>query len=225
MSTVRTGSSRFAPVGTLSPRRPAQIAQLDAVPIRERAQLLVAREELVQAVLHVQAVRDRVAEERTPGGREATALGGDADEGGGRLEAERVVDGADDQDAVLLLPDARRVEQRDDGPLAVREHAPRRLPVVGSPLKPSARIRSRSDTEAGPVGGHLHSVDELHTGPGSLREEVAVEIDVVAERSDDAAGGDPQPRLDHAAEHHTEPECAGGVGHAHRFADATRQRA
>ena len=31
---------------------------------------------------------------------------------------------------------------------------------------------------------------------------------MVAERSDDAAGGDPEPRLDHAAEHHAEPECA-----------------
>ena len=39
-------------------------------------------------------------------------------------------------------------------------------------------------------------------------QQVAVEIDVVAERGDRAPGRDPQPRLDHATEHHAETESA-----------------
>ena len=42
---------------------------------------------------------------------------------------------------------------------------------------------------------------------------------MVAERRHDAAGGDPDPRLDHAPEHHAEPEGARGVGHPDRLAD------
>ena len=45
---------------------------------------------------------------------------------------------------------------------------------------------------------------------------------MVAERCDDAPGGDPEPRLDHAAEHHTEPERAGCVRHPDRLADPAR---
>ena len=36
------------------------------------------------------------------------------------------------------------------------------------------------------------------------------------------AGGDPEARLDHAAEHHAEPERTRRVGHAHGLADAAR---
>ena len=47
---------------------------------------------------------------------------------------------------------------------------------------------------------------------------------MVAERRDDAAGGDSEPRLDHAAEHDAEAERAGGVRHPDRLADAARLR-
>ena len=56
------------------------------------------------------------------------------------------------------------------------------------------------------------------------KEQVAVEVDVVAERRDGAAGGDPEPGLDHAAEHHAEAERTRGVGHADRLADAAGLR-
>ena len=39
-----------------------------------------------------------------------------------------------------------------------------------------------------------------------------------------APGGDPEPGLDHAAEHHAEPERARGVHHPHRLADPARLR-
>ena len=47
---------------------------------------------------------------------------------------------------------------------------------------------------------------------------------MVAERRDGAAGRDPEPGLDHAAEHHAEPERARGVRHPDRLADAARLR-
>ena len=111
-------------------RRAAQVAQLDAVAAGELAQLLVVGEELVQAVLDVQATLDRGAQQLAPRGREAAAGGGDADEGGLGLEAERVADAADDRDAALRLPRPRRVEDGHDRPLAVGEHAAGGLAVV-----------------------------------------------------------------------------------------------
>jgi hypothetical protein len=78
----------------------------------------------------VQAFRDAGLEQRAPGRREAPALGGDADEGCGRREGERVVDRRDDRNAALRLPSPLRVEQRHDRPPAVREHAAARLAVV-----------------------------------------------------------------------------------------------
>ena len=47
---------------------------------------------------------------------------------------------------------------------------------------------------------------------------------MVAERRHDAAGGDADARLDHAAEHHAETERPRGVGHPDRLADASRLR-
>ena len=47
-------------------------------------------------------------------------------------------------------------------------------------------------------------------GQGRRDEEVAVEVDVVAQPRDRRAGGDPEARLDHAAEHHSDP--FGGPG-------------
>ena len=111
-------------------RRAAQVAQLDAVARRQLDQLRVVRQELVQAVLDVQALRRCSSQQLAPRRREAAALGRDADDRRRRAEAERVVDRADDRDAALGLPRARRVEERHDRPFAVGEHAAGRLPVV-----------------------------------------------------------------------------------------------
>src|SRR5215212_7778741 len=96
------------------------------------------------------------------------------------------------------------------------------LPKCGSPLRPSARIRYRiPDTQPRLLRRNLHAVDELDARPRIVREqEVAVEVDVVAQRCDLRPRSDPEPRLDHAAEHHSEPERARGVNHPHRLADA-----
>ena len=209
--------------------RPAQVAQLDAVPRGERAQLLVVAQELVQAVLDVQAARDGRPQQLAPRGREAAALGGDADERRRRLEAERLLDRADDRDAALRLPRPRRVEDRDDRPLAVGEHAARGLPVVrvarealGEDQQPLRRGRTPSP---GRLGRHLDAVGERDARPRVVGDQqVPVEVDVVAERRDGAAGGDPEPRLDHAAEHDAEPERARGVRHPDRLADPARLR-
>ena len=47
---------------------------------------------------------------------------------------------------------------------------------------------------------------------------------MVTQRRDGAAGRDPEPGLDHAAEHDAEPERARGVRHPDRLADAARLR-
>jgi hypothetical protein len=92
----------------------------------------------VEAVLDVEAGRDAGLEEHAPGGREPPAGGRDADERRRRVVGERLLDRADDREALLGLPRPRRVEDRDDllGPVA--KHAARGLPVVrvaGEPLR------------------------------------------------------------------------------------------
>ena len=95
-----------------------------------------------------------------------------------------------------------RVEQCDHRPLAVREHAARRLPVVRIAREPLGQ-----DQQTLRLRGHR--APARRTEPGRRRrtrprprivgdQEVAVEVDVVAQRRDDAAGGDAEPRLDHA---------------------------
>src|SRR5215210_8126386 len=99
------------------------------------------------------------------------------------------------------------------------------LPKCGSALLRSARISSLRDTEPRSVGWPLNAVDELHAGPRVVREQqVPVEVDVVAEARDLCAGGDSEPRLDHAAEHHAEPERASRVRHPDRLPDPARLR-
>ncbi len=62
-------------------------------------------------------------------------------------------------------------------------------------------------------------------GQGSSDEQkVAVEVDVIAEWRHDATSGDPDPRLDHAAEHDPEAEGARGVGHPDPLPDAAGLR-
>src|ERR1051326_7513596 len=96
------------------------------------------------------------------------------------------------------------------------------LPKCGSPLFPSARTRYRVlDTESWSVGRKLNTILELDTRPRIVgQQQVAVEIDVIAERRDVRARGDPETRLDHAAEHHTEAQGAGRVRHPNRLANA-----
>ncbi len=72
---------RFAPAGHVQAcRRLAQVAQRDAVLGRERTELGVVGDELVQTVLDVEPARDARAQELAPGRREAPALGRDPDE-------------------------------------------------------------------------------------------------------------------------------------------------
>src|SRR5436190_4176903 len=79
-----------------------------------------------------------------------------------------------------------------------------------------------SDTEAGLLGGQLYAVDQIHSLPGILGEEqVAVQVDVVAETRDLAGGRDCEARFDHAAQHDAEVERAGRVRDSYGFPDAT----
>src|SRR3954451_3942798 len=101
------------------------------------------------------------------------------------------------------------------------------LPKCGSPDRPSARIKSLRgrDTESGRVGGQLDAVGEANARPGVVGEQqVPVEIDVIHETRDLRAWRDAETGLDHAPEHHAEPECARGVDHPHRLADAAGLR-
>src|SRR5712692_1852875 len=100
------------------------------------------------------------------------------------------------------------------------------LPKCGSPLRPSARTRYLVfDTEPWCVRGKLNAVHELDAGPRILgQQQVAVEVDVLAEARHRHAGCDPEARLDHAAEHHAETERTRRVGHADALADPARLR-
>jgi hypothetical protein len=53
-------------------------------------------------------------------------------------------------------------------------------------------------------------------------QQVAVQVDVVHQRRDLRTRRDRETRLDHAAEHHAEPERPSGVRHSHRFTDPAR---
>src|SRR5919204_639043 len=111
-------------------RRPAQVAQLDAVARRELDQLRVVVQELVQTVLDVEPLGDRRLQQLAPGRRGTAAPGGDADERGGRVEAERVVDRRHDRDAVLRLARPGGVEDRHGRVGRVPDDAPCGLAVV-----------------------------------------------------------------------------------------------
>src|SRR3954451_2692682 len=99
------------------------------------------------------------------------------------------------------------------------------LPKCGSPERPSARTSNLRgcDAKTGSSRRELHAVRERDTGPRVVGEqEVAVEVDVIHQRRDVCAGGDAEPRFDHAAEHDAEPECTRGRDHAHGFANTAR---
>ncbi len=100
------------------------------MPARQLHQLGVLADELVQSVLQVEAQGDRALEELTPGGREAAARRGDADERRRRVEGERVVDRGDDGDPFVGLSRVLRVQDRHDGLRTVPDDAAHRLAVV-----------------------------------------------------------------------------------------------
>ena len=123
---------RFSPVGTLRPaRRLAQVAQLDAVLARERGELGIVGDELVQAVLEVEPRRDALLEQLAPRRREPPALRGDADERGRRLEAAaRRRRCRRPGSRPRVSPARSRVEQRDDLLRPVAHDAARGLAEV-----------------------------------------------------------------------------------------------
>src|ERR1700748_1773878 len=98
------------------------------------------------------------------------------------------------------------------------------FPWCGSADWPSARSRSLRgrdaisfNSESGGIAGELDPVDEFDAGPGiGGEQQVAVEVDVIHQARDVRAGGDPEARLDHAAEHDAEAERARRMHHAHR---------
>ena len=117
--------------------RLAEIAQLDAALSRECSQLVVFRQELVQAVLDVEAGVDALLEEGTPGRWEAAALRRDADERGGRRVSQRVVDGAGERESFVLRLVALASRARRRRP-AARSGSPRARSCrnVGRPNAP-----------------------------------------------------------------------------------------
>ena len=123
-------------------RRLAQVTQLDVVLTCQRDQLVIVRDELVQAALDVEPGADRVLQQVAPRRREATALRRDADERRRRLERAARRPPSDDRQAVVGLTRPRRVEDRDHVLRPVADHAAPVLPKCGSPERPSARIRS-----------------------------------------------------------------------------------
>src|SRR3954453_12607276 len=97
------------------------------------------------------------------------------------------------------------------------------FPQCGSPERPSARTRYRfcMDSEAGRGRRKLAAVDQLDARAGiSGEEEIAIEVDVVADARDLARGPDPEARLDHAAEHDAEIERPRCMRHPNSLAEA-----
>src|SRR5919201_1303301 len=88
----------------------------------------------------------------------------------------------------------------------VRSRAPRARTLS------ERRPRGAGHTEAGVEGRKLDAIDERDAFPGIVgEEEVAVEVDVVAETRHLARRGDGDARLHHAAEHDAEVERPRGV--------------
>ena len=127
-----------------------------------------------------------------------------------------------------LLAGPRRVEDRDDVLAAVAQHAAHRLAVVRVAREALGEDQQRAaQPTPRPGSSEGTCTPSTNATPGTRvlgEQEVAVEVDVVAERRNDAAGSDADARLDHAAEHHAETERARGVRHPDRLADPARLR-
>ena len=132
VSTIRAGTRRFSPVGTFRPSGGRRRSR-SSTPWRrgELGELRVVGDELVQAVLDVEAARDAA-----PRGARATWAGSGRRRWRRRRPPSsarsgvRSVDRADDRDAVLHLAGPGRVEERDDRRQAVVDDPARRLAVV-----------------------------------------------------------------------------------------------
>ena len=84
----------------------------------------------VQAVLEVESVRDARLQEFLPVTGKVAALRDDADECRIRVVGQRVLDRADDGDAVVGLAGTLGIEHRHNGLAPVAHHAARSLGVV-----------------------------------------------------------------------------------------------
>jgi hypothetical protein len=104
--------------------------QRDAVLARQGLQLRVLADELVQAALEVEPVRDAALQQLAPRGREAAALGRDADDRRGGLEPECLLDGRDDRNAFVCLSCVSRVQDRNGRVGRVPKDPARGLSVV-----------------------------------------------------------------------------------------------
>src|SRR6266508_3053677 len=113
-----------------STSRLSQVAELDAVPRGELRQAGNVVQADVQPVLEVEAFRDAVLQQLLPVAGEVAALRDNSDERGVWVEAEGVVDGANDRHAVIGCPGALRVEDRHDGLAPVAHDAAQGLAVV-----------------------------------------------------------------------------------------------
>ena len=116
MRTIVASTSRFSPVAVERSAGGRRRSRSSTPCSRgELAQLGIVGEELVQAVLDVEAVLDAGAQQLAPRGREAAALRRDADERRRRPERQRLLDGRRRSGTPSSrLPGARRVEDRDD---------------------------------------------------------------------------------------------------------------
>ena len=190
----------------------------------------------MQPGLDVQPERERLEQRVLPLGRQLAAGGRDAD--GEALRAERggLGDRGDDRhrlagvrhDLVDRAPGVQRVDDRDDLALAVADQAVRGLAV----RRVQERLGEDRDALAHASGstprpGRCESTMRPSSSAEPLGrvvgdEQVAVEVDEVAERRELARRRDAERALDHAAEHDDEPERAGRVHHAHGLADAAR---
>jgi hypothetical protein len=110
--------------------RAAEVAQLDVVVARERGQLRVVADELVEPALDVEPGCDAPLQQLAPLGREAAALRRHADERRVGLQGKRLLQPGDDRDAVQLVAQPLRVEQAGDVVPPVANDAARGLAVV-----------------------------------------------------------------------------------------------
>ena len=169
-------------------------------------------------------------QELAPGGREAAALRRDADERGRRARSASASSTVrDDREAVVASPPraasrgSRRPRSRP-----VADHPARGLAVVRVvrvALGEDAAAYARATPSPGAVEGRWTPSTNSTPGHGSSASSRLPSRSTWSQRlAICAPGGDPEARLDHAAEHHAEPERARGVRHPHRLADPARLR-
>ena len=133
---------------------------------------------------------------------------------------------ADDRDPLVRLARPRRVEDRHDGVAAVADHAAGGLPVVrvGRVALGEDEIALRRPTpRPGSSEGSWTPSTKATPGHGSSASRRLPSRSTCSQSEASwQRGRDAEPGLDHAAEHHVQPERPRRVGHAHRLADAAR---